>query len=356
MLGTCSLRNVVLVMHFLITGHTGFKGTWFSMLLQNLGHTVAGYSVGFERNSLYELVRDQKLFLSEDFGDIRDLTKFKDFVSHENPDDQIHFAAQSLVRESHRNPEETFEVNVIGTLNFLQAARSVNRDLICLVITTDKVYKNSQKFRMFVEEDPLEGSEPYGMSKAIADLTTNFWVSNGLLNRIAVARAGNVIGGGDVCPERLLPDLISAYSDGRTPVLRSPDAVRPWQHVLDCLSGYLAIINDLASGGASDVWNIGPNLESHATVKRVQEMTGEFFKQSRVTISQVPDHLPETEFLGLNSEKIRTRLGWSNVYDLSEAIEHTVSWHSKVDAGMSPFSVSTGQIEEFLSRTTHKNF
>jgi CDP-glucose 4,6-dehydratase len=341
-------------MHFLITGHSGFKGTWFSMLLQNLGHTVAGYSLGFEKNSLYANLRDKGLVVSESFGDIRDLSKFKNFVSRENPDVLVHFAAQSLVRESHRNPEETFEVNVVGTLNCLQAARSFNRDLICLIITTDKVYKGLPDLRMFVEEDPLEGSEPYGRSKAIADLATMFWMSSGLLSRVAIARAGNVIGGGDVCPDRLLPDLISAYSEGRPPVLRAPSAVRPWQHVLDCLNGYLVIVNDLASGGTSDVWNIGPDLNSHATVKRVQEITGELFKQTEVTISQIPDNLPETKFLGLNSEKIRTRLGWSNVYNLSEAIERTVSWHSKVDAGMSPFSVSLGQIEEFLGRTSTK--
>jgi CDP-glucose 4,6-dehydratase len=342
-------------MHFLITGHTGFKGAWLSMLLQSLGHTVAGYSVGFEKNSLYELLRGERLFKNEKFEDIRDLANFTSFLSSENPDVLVHFAAQSLVRESYRNPEETFEVNVIGTLNCLQVARSVNKDLICLVITTDKVYKSLSELRMFVEEDPLEGSEPYGRSKAIADLAANFWMSNGLLNHLAIARAGNVIGGGDVCPERLLPDLIAAYSEGRSPVLRSPTAVRPWQHVLDCLNGYLTIVNNLANGGASDVWNIGPDLNSHATVKRVQEITGALFKQTDVTISQVPDNLPETQFLGLNSEKIRTRLGWSNIYDLPEAIERTVTWHSKVDAGMSPFLVSIGQIEEFLGRISTKD-
>lgn len=343
-------------MHFLITGHTGFKGAWFAMVLQNLGHTVAGYSVGFEKNSLYEQICEHKLFSNEKFGDIRDLTKFKNFVLRENPDVLVHFAAQSLVRESHRNPGETFQVNVIGTLNCLQVAQSINSDLICLVITTDKVYKNSPQLRMFVEEDPLKGSEPYGMSKAIADLAANYWISNGLLKRAAIARAGNVIGGGDVCPERLLPDLISAYSEGHSPILRSPNAVRPWQHVLDCLSGYLAIINDLANGGASDIWNIGPDLDSHATVKEVQEITGTLFKQETVTISQIPDEMPETEFLGLDSGKIRTRLGWSNVYNLTEAIEQTVTWHSKVNAGISPFLVSMSQIEEFLRRTSIKGF
>jgi len=336
-------------MHILITGHTGFKGSWLTLMLKELGHQVSGYSLGFEKNSLYSLVSLHDEMSNERLEDILNFKEFSNFAAKTNPDVFIHFAAQSLVRESYRNPFETLDVNVGGTSNFLKVVREVNSDAVCLVITTDKVYLDLGREEEFSEGDPLLGSEPYGQSKAIADLLSQYWMKNQLLNRIAIARAGNVIGGGDISPERLMPELIQSYSLGKEPTLRFPNAVRPWQHVLDCLNGYLTIIKHLTSGGKSDIWNIGPDSTSHVSVQWVQEQTASLFgKERNMRLDSAPE-FPETGFLALNSEKIRTELGWSNKYNLETSISETVSWHLKVQGGEAPKEVSINQIQKFLS-------
>lgn len=336
-------------MHFLITGHTGFKGSWLTLMLKELGHQVSGYSLGFEKNSLYALASLHDEMSNESLENILDFEEFLSFAAKVNPDIFIHFAAQSLVRESYRNPLETFDVNVGGTSNFLKVVHRINKDAVCLVITTDKVYLDSGHNEEFNESDPLMGSEPYGQSKAIADLLSQYWMRNQLLSRIAIARAGNVIGGGDVSPERLMPELIQSYSVGKEPVLRFPNAVRPWQHVLDCLNGYLTIVKDLTIDGRSDIWNIGPNSASQVSVQYVQEHTAALFGREKATrLTSVPE-FPETDFLALNSDKIRRELGWSNKYDLDTSIDETVSWHLEVQNGGAPKDVSIRQIQKFLS-------
>lgn len=344
-----ALIPIELGMHFLITGHTGFKGSWLTLLLKEMGHRVSGYSLGFEKHSLYALASLHEELSSEGLNNVLDFEAFSSFAIKVNPDIFIHFAAQSSVRESYRNPLETYDVNVGGTSNFLKVVRRVNKDAVCLVITTDKVYLDLGRNKEFGESDPLMGSEPYGQSKAIADLLSQYWMSNQLLSRIAIARAGNVIGGGDVSPERLMPELIQSYSSGKEPRLRFPNAVRPWQHVLDCLNGYLTIVKDLTTGGKSDVWNIGPDSASQVSVQSVQERTAALFgKEKNVRLDSAPI-FSETDFLALNSEKIRRELGWSNKYDLETSISETVSWHLKVQKGESPREVSINQIQKFLS-------
>ena len=344
-----ALIPIELGMHFLITGHTGFKGSWLTLLLKELGHQVSGYSLGFEKHSLYALASLHGEMSSEGLDDILDFEAFSTFATKVNPDVFIHFAAQSLVRESYRNPLETYDVNVGGTSNFLKVVQRVNKDAVCLVITTDKVYLDLGRNEEFGESDPLMGSEPYGQSKAIADLLSQYWMRNQLLSRIAIARAGNVIGGGDISPERLMPELIQSYSAGKEPIIRFPNAVRPWQHVLDCLNGYLTIIKDLTIDGKSDIWNIGPDSASQVSVQSVQERTAAHFgKESNMRLGSVPEFL-ETNFLALNSEKIRRELGWSNKYDLETSISETVSWQLRVQNGEAPKEVSIRQIQKFLS-------
>lgn len=333
----------------MITGHTGFKGSWLTLMLKELGHQVSGYSIGFEKNSLYSVASLRDEMSNESINDILNFDEFYSFASRSNADVFIHFAAQSSVRESYRNPIETFNTNVNGTSNFLSVIQRLNKDLVCLVVTTDKVYMELGYKEEFVEIDPLMGSEPYGQSKAIADLLSQYWMRNQLLTRMAIARAGNVIGGGDISSERLMPELISKYSIGGEPLLRFPNAVRPWQHVLDCLNGYITIVLDLTSGGKSDIWNIGPDSASQVSVQSVQEQTAALFGKVRMTrLSSVPD-FPETDFLALNSKKIRTELGWSNKYDLETSIAETVSWHLQVQRGGTPRNVSINQIRNFLS-------
>ena len=337
-------------MHFLITGHTGFKGAWLTLLLKELGHTVSGYSDTFQKGSLYDLASLSLDLDSEEFGDIRNLSDLTAFVLTTKPDVAIHFAAQSLVRESYRVASETFSINVSGTINFLQAIKSFDYQTVSLVVTTDKVYKDLGDSRHFVETDCLQGSEPYGESKAIADMASQFWMNSKLLRRVAIARAGNVIGGGDVCSERLMPELIKSFSSGIEPTLRFPNAVRPWQHVLDCLNGYIRIVDDLHNGGDSDVWNIGPDPSSFVSVKSVQEQTAKLFGRPTSAMLDNSTDMPETQFLALNSEKIRSRLGWTNLYDLNLSLSRTVSWHQQVQGGQDPKKVSLEQIRDFLDK------
>jgi CDP-glucose 4,6-dehydratase len=338
-------------MHFLITGHTGFKGSWLVALLKARGHTVSGYSDGFLHGSLYDVANLRRLLSLEEFADICDTSRLSSFINSVKPNFIIHFAAQSIVRESYRHPELTFEVNSEGTNSLMRAVKAFDGNLITLVVTTDKVYKDLGANRPYVETDPLQGSEPYGQSKAIADLSAQYWMQNHLLSRMAIARAGNVIGGGDNNSERLMPELISKYMSGGSPDLRYPDAIRPWQHVLDCLNGYIFIVDNLSQGGASDIWNIGPDVSSHVSVKEIQELTSAFFDQPSTSVSLTPVDLSESTYLALNSEKIRARLGWSNHLNLKESVFHAVNWHIEVGRGRNPFDVTMKQIESFLEKT-----
>jgi CDP-glucose 4,6-dehydratase len=335
-------------MHVLITGHTGFKGAWLVLLLQELGHKVSGYSNIVEASSLFELACVSSDLQYEVFGDIRDQPKLSRFIAKTKPDVLIHFAAQSLVGESFRNPSETFSVNVQGTLSVLNAASEFDTNLPTVIITTDKVYLDNGRKREYSESDPLQGSEPYGKSKAIADLISQYWMSTGQLKHLAIARAGNVIGGGDTCQERLMPDLISNFIGGTQPRLRMPGAVRPWQHVLDCLNAYLFISADLTSGGKNEIWNIGPEKSSQVSVQEVCAITGALFNVSNEITLATEMIFPETDYLALSSLKLRQRLGWRNKYNLNESISQTVLWHQELNAGRHPREISRNQIKRFL--------
>ena len=336
-------------MRFLITGHTGFKGSWLTVLLKELGHDVFGFSIQDNPKTLYNRASLKRLLSGERFDDIRELGSLADFVNLVNPDVLIHFAAQSLVRESYRNPKYTFEVNVFGTLNVLQVLETLESYSAALIITTDKVYLNGNENRAFVESDPLKGTEPYGVSKAIADEMSQFWIKNDFLKRTSIVRAGNVIGGGDVCDERLIPELVSNYLSGTIPTLRFPDATRPWQHVLDCLNGYMYCVNDLVSGVPGSVWNVGPDADSQTTVKKIQEMIAINFDIPIDSVITEKSVLLESHFLSLDSTKIRSSLGWSNKYNLEESVKETTDWYKRIEIGEDPFFVTQSQVKRFLN-------
>ncbi len=336
-------------MRFLITGHTGFKGSWLTVLLKELGHDVFGFSIQDNSKTLYDRASLKRLLSGERFDDIRELDSLADFVNLVNPDVLIHFAAQSLVRESYRNPKYTFEVNVLGTLNVLQVLETIDSYSAALIITTDKVYLNSNENRAFVESDPLKGAEPYGVSKAIADEMSQYWIKNDFLKRTSIVRAGNVIGGGDVCDERLIPELVSNYLSGTIPTLRFPEATRPWQHVLDCLNGYMYCVNDLVSGVPGSVWNVGPDADSQTTVKKIQEMIAINFDIPIDNVVTEESVLLESHFLSLDSTKIRSSLGWSNKYNLEESVKETTDWYKRIEIGEDPFFVTQSQVQRFLN-------
>ena len=335
-------------MHYLLTGHTGFKGAWLVLLLRALGHRVTGVALPPEPESLFELAGLESTMAGNHILDIRDFESLKTLIREVNPDVAIHFAAQPIVKLSYQNPRETFETNVNGTMNFLSSTQDLPNLAGRLVITSDKVYRNDGRASAYVEGDALGGKDPYSASKAMADVLTSSWISSFPGPPTSIARAGNVIGGGDSSPYRLLPDFFRASENNERLVLRYPAAVRPWQHVLDCLAGYLKIMDDWLETGVGDEWNVGPEDKNLVEVQEVVSLAAELWGDPvDVSVEEgVRDH--EEHLLTLSSDKLIRRTGWRNVLDVSAAIGWTVAWHKAIRAGKSPLEVSIQQVEEFL--------
>ena len=262
----------------------------------------------------------------------------------------IHLAAQSLVLKSYQEPLETFQTNAMGTANVLKAAFDTPSVEIVLVITTDKVYRNDNTGRRFVESDPLEGKDPYSASKAMADIATQSWLSSFENAPTAIARAGNVVGGGDVCADRLIPDLIHSYSSGLTPKLRAPNSVRPWQHVLDCLNGYLMLVDAVIQDKADGAWNFGPDENQSKTVADVANIAGAVWGVEKNWENDLGTHPHEDSMLMLNSNKARTDLGWSDKLSFEESVKWTINWYKNVNAGSDPLEETLKNIREFESK------
>jgi CDP-glucose 4,6-dehydratase len=336
-------------MHYLITGHTGFKGSWLSLMLEMQGHTVSGISLNPAEKSLFNQASLQKIFQNDLRIDIRNGAAIKEAIEKINPEVLIHLAAQPLVRESYRIPVETFDINVLGTLNVLEATRELKNLKAALIITTDKVYKNYNHLRGYVETDQLGGDDPYSASKAAADIATQSWIKSFAKAPVAIARAGNVIGGGDWAQDRIIPDLANAYSSEELPTLRYPDAIRPWQHVLDCLNGYLALVDRQISDGLVGEWNFGPDLVEKYSVA---DLAVEFAHAWGVTkdcwqkdVSMLPH---EAGYLLLDSSKSQTQLKWRNKLDFNSAVTWTSDWFKSVDV-LDARILCESQIKKFLS-------
>lgn len=258
-------------MRYLITGHTGFKGAWLAAILKAQGHELVGISLPPLDKSLYKEAKLSDLFDQEYFIDIRNRDEFTKAIKESVADVAFHLAAQPLVRESYKFPIETFETNVMGTLNFLEGIK--NSDIsAAVVITTDKVYKNKNLTRGYVEDDELGGHDPYSSSKAAADIATQSWIASYETQNISIARAGNVIGGGDWGADRLMPDLVRAFSSSSKTEIRYPNAVRPWQHVADCLNGYIALSRKMLDDHLYGEWNFGPEINIENTVAKVANL------------------------------------------------------------------------------------
>ena len=334
-------------MHYLITGHTGFKGSWLTLWLTSQGHQVSGIALDPLADSLFEKANLSEIVHNDLRIDIRDSSQTVDAIKEISPDIVFHFAAQPLVRESYKDPRATFETNAIGTLNVLDGVSKTPSVKAHIVITTDKVYRNVNQEAGYVESDPLGGDDPYSASKAMADIVSHSWVTSFPSAPTAIVRAGNVIGGGDVSPDRLLPDLINAYSTGKEPTLRYPQAVRPWQHVLDCLNGYLVISEALISGKDVGEINIGPGQESFVTVGEVaKEVAKQYGVLNEWNLSDQA-HPHEAGLLALDASKAKKMLGWQDKLKFNQAIEWTVDWHKKVSAGENARQISLEQIKRF---------
>ena len=338
-------------MHYLVTGHTGFKGSWLSLMLQMQGHTVSGISLDPPEKSLFNQAKLNNLFQNDLRIDIRNFRELSIAVKRIDPEVIIHLAAQPLVRESYRDPVGTFETNVLGTLNLLEATKALSNLRATLVITTDKVYKNHNQLRGYLETDELGGDDPYSASKAAADIATQSWVKSFATSPVAIARAGNVIGGGDWATDRIIPDLVNAYSSNQIPTLRYPHAIRPWQHVLDCLNGYMTLIDSMIRDGVSGEWNFGPHLKDR---HEVIDLVEAFAKSWRVQDSDSVWTVEETKqpheagYLLLDSSKARESLGWCDKLDFQETVDLTSAWYRNIGQ-LGAMNTTKIQIEDYFN-------
>jgi CDP-glucose 4,6-dehydratase len=312
-----------------VTGHSGFKGSWLSLWLESMGAHVTGFSPGARVSdpAMYDLARAGQ-GLEEIRGDLRDPEAVASAVRSAQPEVVLHLAAQPIVRRSYRDPGETYAVNVMGTMNLLEAVRGTESVRAVVVVTSDKCYENRGLDRGYREDDPLGGADPYSSSKACQEiLAASYRSSFGL--PLATARAGNVIGGGDWAEDRLVPDLMRAATAGERVTVRNPVAVRPWQHVLEPLSGYLMLAERLFAGpGFAGGWNFGPSESDSRPVGEVVERVAELWPGGiEYETGENPDAPAEATLLKLDSAKARQQLGWAPGWALDDALRAVVGWH-----------------------------
>jgi CDP-glucose 4,6-dehydratase len=338
--------------HVLITGHTGFKGSWLVAMLHSQGVRVSGISLDPVEGGIFRTADIQELLVHDLRQDIRNGDELTQVFQRVRPDVVIHLAAQPLVLASYENPTETYETNVIGTLNVLQAVEATPSVQATLIITTDKVYQQDTDGKQaFIESDPLGAADPYSTSKAMADLLTQSWIASHADSRIAIARAGNVIGGGDVAENRLLPDLIQAFRDRKEALVRNPESVRPWQHVLDCLAGYVLLVESLLAGVVeSGAFNFGPSPESPLKVEDVARIAAAIWGEDAKWTTETRDQPHESGFLTLDSSKSKSVLNWKEKLTVNEAIEWSAEWSRKQFSGESARSLTLEQLSAFASR------
>lgn len=334
-----------------ITGHTGFKGAWLSLLLRSLGAQVYGYALAPENDDWLFKVADIESDLHHVVGDVRDAVSLHRCLRESEADIVIHLAAQSLVLRSYQDPILTYETNVNGTINLLDAARQTPSVRAILIVTSDKCYENNGTNVAFCEGDPLGGKDPYSSSKACAELVTASFRSSfpQQLGHTSSVRAGNVIGGGDWAENRLIPDLIRAFIRGEPARIRHPDATRPWQHVLDPLKAYLLLAERLTDSVVwAGEWNVGPEASDTQTVSNVVEaIIQRWGEGARWEQDGVP-HSYEAPFLSLNCSKAKTTLGWHPTLSIAEGIDLTAEWYRAFRDGKDMRAVTLKQIERCI--------
>jgi CDP-glucose 4,6-dehydratase len=340
-----------------LTGHTGFKGGWLSLWLSSMGAKVTGYALAPNTESnLFTVLGINSLIHKSHIFNICDLTTLKKLMIHAEPDILIHMAAQPLVRYSYANPVETYTTNVMGTVNVLEAARAIDSIRATVIVTTDKCYENKEWAWGYRENEAMGGYDPYSNSKGCAELVTSayrqsFFVSGSSCNGIASVRAGNVIGGGDWSVDRLIPDAIRAFELNYPLMIRNPLATRPWQHVLEPLSGYLILAQALYGDGNKfgSGWNFGPRDEDNRSVQEVVELMISHWGKSARWEKEGSEQPHEANLLKLDCSKARQQLGWSPRWGLEVAIEKTVSWQKSYQNNENMRDVSLAQINHFKS-------
>jgi CDP-glucose 4,6-dehydratase len=343
----------------LITGLTGFKGSWLCLSLQILGAEVYGISLLSEESSrIYKKVVQDKIIGRHFDIDIRDRVQLNSKIAEINPDVIFHLAAQSLVKTGIDEPIKTFETNFLGTLNILEAARNAQNLKSLMVVTTDKVYKNEKTHTNFKEEDEIWGVDPYSASKASVEILVSsyvktFFIENTKVN-IVVARAGNVIGGGDSSPNRIVPDYFRSLAEKRNLILRNPESIRPWQHVLDCLCGYLMLAEASLKGQISqgEAFNFGPSNLDFQTVAELVKTLNEFSIEANlptVETDQGVKNFQESDVLTLDSLKASKTFGWKPRADFRNSVQLTAEWEIADLSGNDLVQISEMQIRGFLN-------
>ena len=341
----------------LITGHTGFKGSWLSMWLAHLGAKIIGVSIdipsvpsNFSASSIRDVVEDHRI-------DVRDSKAMKSLVEKVQPDFVFHLAAQALVRPSYENPLETIATNVLGTANVLDALRSLNKKVVAIMITSDKAYDNVEWVWGYRETDRLGGKDPYRASKGMAELAIRTYVESFFNKpnsnvRLGIARAGNVIGGGDWAIDRIVPDCMQAWSSGRVVDIRSPQATRPWQHVLEPLSGYLTLADSLAQSDVKhgEAYNFGPSADVNYPVSELINEMSKFWDQVQWRdVSTSKNHFHEAGLLKLNCDKVLFDLNWKPTLRFEETVKMTVEWYKNYyqNHECSMFDLTISQIDQY---------
>jgi CDP-glucose 4,6-dehydratase len=346
----------------LITGHTGFKGSWLCTWLHELGARVIGYALAPPTDpNMFEALRLEEKLVHL-LGDVRDAKRLESVFDQYKPQIVFHMAAQPIVRRSYREPQTTFETNVMGTVNLLETVRRTECAKVVIVVTSDKCYEDRDRHLGYKETDQLGGRDPYSSSKACAELVvaayrSSFFESSGdsPVVAIASARAGNVVGGGDWGEDRLVPDCIRALSAGKEILIRNPASVRPWQHVLEPLSGYLLLGTKLDENRKkfATAWNFGPSENDSFTVKEIVKKVISYWGSGTYNAKPTGKEPKEASLLRLDCRKAHEILGWEPTYSTDQAIRATVAWYKKCYQGEKPlklYDYTVEQIAEYMTR------
>lgn len=347
----------------LLTGHTGFKGSWLSLWLQSLGAQVTGYALAPPTTPSLFVIANVGEGMHSVIDDIRNLAALQSAFAAHRPEIVIHMAAQPLVRESYANPVDTYATNVMGTVHLLEAVRQSPGVKAVVNITTDKCYENREWIWGYRENEPMGGYDPYSNSKGCAELVSaayrssffnpDSYATHGIA--IATARAGNVIGGGDWAADRLIPDILAALSAAKPVDIRNPHAIRPWQHVLEPLRGYLSLAEKLYEQGPrfAEGWNFGPNDEDARPVSWIADTLCSLWGQGAAWQRDGGNHPHEASYLKLDISKARSRLHWHPAMGLRQALELIVGWSQASNAGQDMRHVSLTQIKNYQALTSH---
>jgi CDP-glucose 4,6-dehydratase len=343
----------------LLTGHTGFKGAWMAFWLSQMGAKVTG--IGLPSNSIPNLftLADIAKMTSSHITDIRDADTVSSIIKKTNPEIVLHLAAQALVRSGYRDPLTTFSTNIMGTVNILNALRGISSVKAVVTVTTDKVYRNLENIYPYRETDTLGGYDPYSASKAASEIIISsykdsYFVDQGVA--VASARAGNVIGGGDWSEDRLIPDAVRAWNANLPLVIRRPNAIRPWQHVLESLNSYLVLAEKLyANSSLGGSYNFGPNTHEAVTVRKVIELTNRIYGCGSVLWGDGTEGPYEAKILSLDISKAREVLGVTPRWGLRETIERTMEWYRQQRNGKSACSLCEADITAFINAKLVQN-